>query len=245
MTRQAAQLDALAAAAPARDVAVVSIYRPPAERLVAALPALASDRHRVRFAFGSTGDAVDDLRENTVATELGGGKFENLNVVVPAGEPPDWTLVVDDDVVLPDHFLDRFVGLLERFELAMGQPAQTHASHAAWSVTRRRAGALLRETHFVEIGPVTALRADAAAELLPFPPLRYGWGLDAHWAAVAEQRGWRLGIADALPVRHDEGAIAATYSGDAAIEEARHFLADRPYLPSSRLQETVAVHRRA
>ena len=80
---------------------------------------------------------------------------------------------------------------------------------------------------------------------MPFPPLRYGWGLDAHWAAVAEERGWRLGIADALPVRHDEGAVAATYSGDDAIEEARRFLADRPYVPSARLQETLAVHRRA
>jgi hypothetical protein len=127
----------------------------------------------------------------------------------------------------------------------MAQPAQTHASHAAWSVTRRRGGALLRETRFVEIGPVTAFRRDAAAELIPFPPLRYGWGLDAHWAAVAEERGWRLGVVDALPVRHDEGTVAATYSGDEAIEEARRFLADRPYVQSARLQETLAVHRRA
>jgi hypothetical protein len=229
-----------------RDIAVMSIYRPPAARLVDALAALRSERgHRVRFAFGSTGDAVDALREHTVATGLTGGKFENLNAVAPAGDPPDWTLVVDDDVLLPPRFLDRFVGLLERFDLALAQPAQTHASHAAWPVTRRRAGALLRETRFVEIGPVTAFRADAARELMPFPALRYGWGLDAHWAALAEERGWRVGIADALPVRHDEGAVAATYSGDDAIEEARRFLADRPYVPSARIQETLAVHRHA
>jgi hypothetical protein len=141
--------------------------------------------------------------------------------------------------------LDRFIGVAERFELSMAQPAQTHSSHAAWSVTRRRGGALLRETRFVEIGPVTGLRRDAAAELIPFPPLRYGWGLDAHWAAVADEHGWRRGVIDALPVRHDEGAVAATYSGDEAIDEARRFLADRPYVPSARLQETLAVHRRA
>ena len=62
---------------------------------------------------------------------------------------------------------------------------------------------------------------------------------------MAEERGWRRGVVDALPVRHDEGAVAATYSGDEAIEEARRFLADRPYVPSARLQETLAVHRRA
>ena len=246
LARTSRELDRLAAAAPVRDITVMSIYRPPATRLVDALAALGSDRgHRVRFAFGSTGDAVDSLRNHTVATDLAGGKFENLNAVAPAGDPPDWTLVVDDDVLLPPRFVDRFVGLLERFDLALAQPAQTHASHAAWPVTRRQAGALLRETRFVEIGPVTAFRADAARELMPFPALRYGWGLDAHWAAVAEERGWRVGIADALPVRHDEGAVAATYSGDDAIEEARRFLADRPYVPSARIQETLAVHRHA
>ena len=244
LARTSARLDRLAAAAPVRDVVVLSIYRPPAERLAAALPRLRSARgHRVRFAFGSTAAAAKALGEHTVAVDLGGGKFENLNAVAPA-ETPDWTLVVDDDVVLPERFLDRFIGLAERFDLALAQPAQTRASHAAWTVTRRRGGALLRETRFVEIGPVTAFRADAAAELLPFPPLRYGWGLDAHWAAIAEQRGWRLGVADALPVRHDEGAIASLYSGDDAIEEAQRFLAGRPYLPTARLQETLAVHRR-
>jgi hypothetical protein len=245
LSRTGARLDALAAAAPVRSVVVLSIYRPPARRLVAALPALASERgHRVRYVLGSTGDPADALREHTVTTCLAAGKFENLNAIAPT-DPSDWTIVVDDDVVLPERFLDRFIGLAERFDLAMAQPAQTRASHAAWTVTRRRGGALLRETRFVEIGPVTAFRADAAAELMPFPPLRYGWGLDAHWAAIAEQRGWRLGIADALPVRHDEGAVAAAYSGDDAIDEAQRFLAEHPYLPSARLQETVTVHRRA
>jgi hypothetical protein len=246
LARTDRELDRLAAAAPAREITVLSIYRPPAARLVDALPALQSARgHTVRLVLGSTGDAVDRLHQHTVATDLEGGKFENLNAVMPAGDPPDWTIAVDDDVVLPDRFLDRFVGLLERFDLALAQPAQTRSSHAAWPVTRRRAGALLRETRFVEIGPVTAFRADAARELMPFPALRYGWGLDAHWAAVAEQRGWKLGVADALPVRHDEGVIAGTYSGEDAIEEARRFLADHPYVPSAQLQETLAVHRHA
>jgi hypothetical protein len=245
LARTDAQLEALATAAPRRSVLVMSIYRPPARRLVEALPSLRSERHDVTLRFGTTHPGtVDALAQHTVATRMSAGKFENLNELWP-GTTPDWTIVVDDDVGLPARFLDRFIGVAERFELTMAQPAQTRASHAAWSVTRRRGGALLRETRFVEIGPVTAFRRDAAAELIPFPPLRYGWGLDAHWAAVAEERGWRCGIMDALPVRHDEGAVAATYSGDEAIEEARRFLADRPYVTSARLQETLAVHRRA
>jgi hypothetical protein len=244
LDRTGRRLDGLAADASPRDVTVLSIYRPPAARLVQALPALRSRHgHRVTYRFGSTGAAVPDLAAETAATGMTGGKFENLNSL-GTGDLPHWTLVVDDDVALPRRFLDRFIGVCERFDLAMAQPAQSRSSHAAWTVTRRRAGVLLRETRFVEIGPVTAFRHDAAEELLPFPALRYGWGLDLHWAAVAEERGWRRGIVDALAVRHDEGAVAATYSGDAAIEEAQRFLAGRPYVPSARLQETIAVHRR-
>ena len=51
----------------------------------------------------------------------------------------------------------------------------------------------------------------AAAELLPFPELRFGWGLDLHWAALAGRHGWRLGIVDALPVRHESALVGATY----------------------------------
>ena len=86
----------------------------------------------------------------------------------------------------------------------------------------------------MEIGPVTAFGAPAAAELLPFPELRFGWGLDLHWAALAAQHGWRLGVVDALPVRHERAPVAAAYAHDEAIEEAAGFLAERPYLPGAR-----------
>jgi hypothetical protein len=207
---------------PTREVLVAGVYRPPSRP-----PSLTSDRHRVRTAFG--------------AMEEGRGKFENLNGLVDAGA--DWLLVVDDDVALPDRFLDRFVAVCEKYKLDLAQPAQTLASHAAWRVVRRRPFALARETRFVEIGPVTAFSRRVAAELLPFPPLRYGWGLDLHWSALAAERGWRLGIVDALPVRHESAPVGSSYPADAAIEEAQQFLADRAYVTSDRAQDVLAVHR--
>jgi GT2 family glycosyltransferase len=184
----------------------------------------------VRHALGSTAD-------------LPGGKFENLNALLPDVDA-DWLLVVDDDLVLPPRFLDRMVALCERFDLALAQPAQSLGSHAAWRVTRRRPRSILRETRFVEIGPVTVFRRDAAEALLPFPPLRYGWGLDLAWAATAHERGWRLGIADALAVRHEQARVGSAYPAEEAIQEAGEFLSDRPYLSSSAAQETLATHRR-
>jgi hypothetical protein len=233
-------IDTAAARTPPREVLVASVYRPPGHTLAAALPALRSDRHSVRLALGSTGAGA---LAGTGAEHLGGGKFENLNALI--GDPDaDWVLVVDDDVVLPPRFLDRMVALSETFDLALAQPAQTLGSHAAWRVARRHPRAILRETRFVEIGPVTIFRRDAAAKLMPFPPLRFGWGLDLAWAATALDRGWRLGVADALAVRHATAPVGSAYSSEEAIEEARSFLATRPYLSSAAARETLATHRR-
>jgi hypothetical protein len=236
----------LARAAVRRDVLVTGVYRP-GSGLPAALPALRSERHDVRLAFGSTAAPDPALAGHTTAAELSGGKFENLNRLLAGvqAEPPDWVIVVDDDVRLPRHFLDRFVAVCEAFGLDLAQPAQTLRSHSAWKVTRRRPASLVRRTRFVEIGPVTAFSRRAAAELIPFPELRYGWGLDLHWAAVAGQRGWRLGVVDALPVRHEAALVGASYPRADAEAEAARFLAGRPYLPSARAGEVLAVHRRA
>lgn len=239
------EADRLASRQPPLRVLVLAVYRP-GSLLANAVPALTSERHETRMVLGSMADPDPRLADRTVAAGLEGGKFENLNRLLSAdgGRDPDWTLLVDDDVELPDRFLDRFVALCEAFGLQLAQPAQTLRSHSAWKVARRRPASLVRETRFVEIGPVTGFRREAAAELLPFPELRFGWGLDLHWAALAAERGWRLGVVDALPVRHETGLVSSAYSRADAIDEARRFLAGRPYLPSSAAGEVLAVHRR-
>jgi hypothetical protein len=233
--------DALALATPARRVLVTGIYRPGTPL---ALATLRSDRHEVRFALGATDAAEPALAEQTVAERLAGGKFANLNRVLVGVERFDWLLVVDDDVRLPARFLDRFLAVCERFELDLAQPAQSQRSHSAWRVTRRRPASLARETRFVEIGPVTAFGRRAAAELLPFPELRFGWGLDLHWAAVAAERGWRVGVVDATPVRHESALVGSTYRVEDAQAEAAAFLADRPHLPAARAGDVLSTHRR-
>ena len=172
------------------------------------------------------------------------GKFQNLNALLRAHPPDeiDWLLVVDDDVVLPRGFLDRFLHVAEDAGLRLAQPAHRLHSHAAWAITRRRPGALARETTFVEIGPVTAFHADTFATLLPFPDLRMGWGLDAHWAAVAREHGWPIGIVDATPVGHTLAPVGGAYGREEALAEARAFLAGRPYVRRDEVR-TLAEHR--
>jgi len=173
------------------------------------------------------------------------GKFENLNRLL-ADHPADgydWLLLLDDDIELSRGFLDRFLFLCERFSLQLAQPAHRLSSHAAWPQTRRCASSVVRETSFVEIGPLTALAGETFHELLPFPALRMGWGLDAHWAALARERGWRLGVIDAVTIRHREAPAGGRYSREQAVDEARAFLQGRPYLTADEAQRTLTAYR--
>lgn len=218
------------AAPPRRRVLVLGIEREERANLMdGARAELRRSRHEVEVATTGVG---------------GRGKFENLNALLAGRQldEVDWLLVIDDDVALPRGFLDRFLFLAERFELRLAQPAHRRRSHAAWRVTRRRAGSVVRETGFVEIGPVSAFHRDTFATLLPFPPLRAGWGLDAHWAAVARDHGWRIGVVDATPIRHVMRPIADGYRRDDALAEARRFLAQRPYVTAAEAQRTLATH---
>ena len=229
-------------APPLRRVLALGIVRPERRALAQAIEAeLLRSRH--------------DVELHTCAAD-GRGKFENLNLLlaawggradgwaggIPIGDH-DWLLVIDDDVELPHGFLDRFLFLCERFSLSLAQPAHRLRSHAAWPVTRRRPGSVVRETSFVEIGPVTAFARTTFETLLPFPELRMGWGLDVHWAALARERGWRCGVIDAVAIAHRVAPAAADYARGAAIAEARSFLAERPYLSAREADRTLTTHR--
>jgi hypothetical protein len=219
-------------APPRRRVLAIGIEREDVPNLMAQARAeLRRSRHDVELATAPVG---------------GAGKFENLNALL-ARHPPDdcdWLLAIDDDVELPRGFLDGFLLLAERFDLKLAQPAHRRRSHAAYRVTRRRGGSVVRETGFVEIGPVCAFHRSTFETLLPFPALRAGWGLDAHWAALAREHGWRIGVIDALPIRHALRPIADSYRREEAVEEARAFLADRPHVTAAEAQRTLAAHRR-
>ena len=217
-------------APPLRHVLAIGVERPERRPMAAAIRAeLLRSRHNVEL--------------HTCAAD-GRGKFENLNLLLAAhpADGHDWLLVFDDDVELPRGFLDRFLFLCERFSLTLAQPAHRLNSHAAWPVTRRRAGSVVRETSFVEIGPVTAFARAAFPVLLPFPELRMGWGLDVHWAALAREHGWRCGVVDAVAIGHRAAPAAAGYARTDAVAEARAFLAERPYLSAREADRTLTTH---
>lgn len=230
--RRRRTLNAAAQAAPRHRVLVVGIERTDVPNLMAEARAeLQRSRH--------------DVTIDVAPATPGRGKFENLNTILERHTLTDfeWIVVTDDDVALPGRFLDTFLACADAGHLALAQPAHRRHSHAAWDVTRRRAGSDWRVTNFVEIGPVTAFNRDAARTLLPFPQdLRMGWGLDAHWSALAQEHGWRLGVVDATPIGHTIRPAASDYPRETAAAEARRFLDGRPYVTRDAVR-TLEAHR--
>lgn len=218
---------------PVERVVVVGIYRD-AEPIGDAVRELKRSRHDVEVRLGSMDAAAPELADVTAGEDLHAGKFQNMNVLLEGVRQSDWLVIIDDDVILPSGFLDQAIEVCRRLDYALAQPAQTRLSNANWSIAKQRLFTIARDSLFVEIGPVTLLRADAQRLLVPFPAdLRYGWGLDLHWAKVIQDAGLRAGIIDALAVVHASRAVASTYSWDAAQAEGQEYLKGVAHLPPS------------
>ena len=155
------------------------------------------------------------------------GKFANVEAAIDAAPAPleayDWLIIADDDVEVAPGFLDAFIAASEAAGLAIAQPAHRFNSYANFGLTHRRWGALVRQTQFVEIGPLTALRRETFDALIPFPRSRWCYGIDVYWASIAEEKGWKVGVVDATPMRHLR-PVAKAYDATAAIVEGRQLL---------------------
>lgn len=203
-----------AASEPARNVLIVGVESPsrPSE-IMRVAEGLKLGRHRVSVSITPMGDR---------------GKFANADVAIAAAPGPldsfDWLIIADDDIAFEPGFLDDFIAASEAAGLSIAQPAHRFDSYANFGLTHRRWGALVRETRFVEIGPLTAFRRETFAELIPFPQSRWCYGIDVYWAAVAQQKGWRMGIVDATPIGHLR-PVAKAYDAAGAITEGRELLA--------------------
>jgi hypothetical protein len=236
-----------AAATGSGSVHVLGLYGADhAGHMARAIAELRRSRRPLTVTLGALDAPAPALLAETAASELrGAGKFENLNALLEHVRRGDvrWVVVIDDDVALPRGFLDRFLYVSERLGFQLAQPALTHASHAAWPVMRRRRWAVARTTRMVEIGPLTAFAAPVAEELLPFPQLRMGWGLDSHWGALALEHGWRLGVVDATPIAHSSRITASGYDRAEALEELRGFLEHRPWIDRETANSVIEMHR--
>ncbi|MCW2400238.1 MULTISPECIES: hypothetical protein [unclassified Sphingobium] len=169
-----------------------------------------SNRHRITF----DSKGVDNL-----------GKLDNTNVLLARHDLHafDWVVMTDDDIELPDQFMDTFLALAEYAELKICGPAQRGYSYWSREIMRRRKGVLVRETNFAEVGPLVAFRREVFDIVFPFPSLKYGWGVNTVWPVLAEKEGWKTGVVDGTALRHTK-PIGATYDFREAAREAEEYM---------------------
>ena len=113
------------------------------------------------------------------------------------------TLVIaDDDVMFATGTLPELLRIAEDGGFGLAQPAHAPDSHYSHALTRRRILTTARLTTFVEIGPIVVIRAPWITRVVPFPDqYGMGWGLDVVWSDL-RMDGCRLGIVDAIEIRH-------------------------------------------
>jgi GT2 family glycosyltransferase/glycosyltransferase involved in cell wall biosynthesis len=171
-------------------------------------------------------------------------KYQLLNTLL-SGENLsqfEFVVIVDDDIAICAHFLDKFLSLQTRFDLRLAQPARTANSHIDHGIVRRVEGALARQTLFVESGPVVSVHRSAFPILFPFDMASpMGWGYENVWAYRLSKHSLPMGIVDAYPVDHSLRAPATCYDRSQAQEAQQRLLSSQQHLPLAECYATLRV----
>ncbi len=158
-------------------------------------------------------DATRAVTVDTVLDKV--PKFRLINDLLSAEDPAqyEYIVVLDDDVVLPEHFLDHFLSIQDDLGFAIAQPARTSNSYIDLPIVERQRGVLARQTLFVEIGPVVSFHPSVYDLVFPFDlTAPMGWGYENIWSYRLAERGLKMGIIDAVPVDHSLRKPVSGYS---------------------------------
>lgn len=132
-----------------------------------------------------------------------GGRSELLNRLVEIVPDDDqWVLVCDDDVEFVGCEPSELVALARTAGIDMIQPCHAASSEHSYEFNVCRPFVVARLTGTIEVGPVFTVSPTLRHTVFPLDtesPM--GWGLEAAWSRLVD-RGLRLGVADAVPIKH-------------------------------------------
>lgn len=191
----------------------------------------------------------DDIPENLVEhTKLlykeGKPKFIAINELINLHriEEFDYIIVCDDDIIIPNNFLDAFISAQSSCDFSIAQPARTATSCGSKAITISQTGTYARQTRFVEIGPLFSVARKIYHEIFPFDENNtMGWGTDYHWPVLIEKNNLMMGIIDSTPVDHSIRGLASAYSSKKAIKEMSEYLQRNPHISADEAQVTQRI----
>jgi len=176
-----------------------------------------------------SGRLLESVRLQTV---LPIPKFTVINRLLETVDLSNYRYVIfsDDDIHLPPHFLDDFLRLQENLDFRLAQPARTSASYIDHAIVEQRPEALARQTRFVECGPLVSAHESVYELLIPFEPESpMGWGYENLWSYRLGNRGFQMGIIDAVPIGHWMRAPQSYYNAESARGDMDHLLRVYPH----------------
>ncbi|MCD4750229.1 MAG: hypothetical protein K8R59_12735, partial [Thermoanaerobaculales bacterium] len=172
-------------------------------------------------------------------------KFVILNEVLAQQDLDhyDYVMVCDDDVVLPERFVDEFFALQSRLGFVIAQPARTSTSYIDIPLVEQYPGLLARETLFVEQGPVISFdRRAIFDQVFPFDLTSHmGWGLENVWSLAVSERELAMGIIDNVPVDHSIRKPVANYDWNEADAGRTELLSKVRHRPSEECYKVVKI----
>jgi hypothetical protein len=153
----------------------------------------------------------------------------------------EYLVVIDDDIQLPENFIQHFLAAQTALDFRVAQPARTLNSHVDHAIVVRQPQIFARQTRWVEVGPLVSIHRSVFDVLLPFDERSpMGWGYENVWAYELWTRGLKMGIIDAFPVEHSLRLPHSYYSWTEADAACRGLLASRPHLSQERCQQVLA-----
>jgi hypothetical protein len=173
-------------------------------------------------------------------------KFVLLNKMLGDEKLSDYKYIIicDDDISVPQGFIDRYLYYVNKYDFALAQPARTHSSYIDHHFVEVLDGLNARRTLFVEIGPLFSIRNDIFPYIFPFDETTYmGWGYDYVWPCIIEKLGLRMGIVDATPVEHSMRKPVKHYEYNSAAKTMEDYLSKNSHLlkdDSFRILESYA-----
>jgi hypothetical protein len=133
-----------------------------------------------------------------------GMRMELLNRLWEHGarSEPRQVVVCDDDFEFTTGGIRELVLAAEYCDFGIAQAAHAGRSFVSHAFTRSQPLTVARLTSWVDVGPAFVVRHPWIERVLPFPTdYGMGWGLGLVWRELRDE-GCRLGIVDAIGVRH-------------------------------------------
>lgn len=187
--------------------------------------------------------AIDEAAEDLANITYGigfGNRFELLNRLLTLRPlTGEWLVVLDDDVKFTQGSIDAAVGLAAAAQIDLCSVSHSRWSYLNFGCTQHQNRSVARLTRFVEQGPCLILSPKAQPAILPFPEdIGMGWGIEAQWAQHSDLR---LGILDAVHLRHLRPVMKSRYNVKAEHDRSTALLARSGFSTWSSMQRTEAT----